>query len=230
MLNNFHYAYLVADIGYFLIWLALFLKRKDLRKEMFIMSLLIAPFGFTQFFYFHDYWHPDYLWGMIFGLAGIEDILWCFFIGGITVVIYEEIFKTSYLRKNANSHPYWMCLFAALSVTFLFVGTMILHLNSMYVSVIIMLTFGIAILIFRHDLIKHAFYSGILVGLIMFLFYFLFFDIIFIHIIEKWWLLQNVSGLLIFGVPIEEIMFGFSWGFVAGPAYEFVTGLRLKKQ
>lgn len=229
MFNNFHYAYLVACLGYFFIWLLLFLRRKDLRKEMLLMSLLVAPFGFTQYFYMRDYWHPAYAFGTILNLAGIEDIIWCFFVGGIVVVIYEEIFKAKYSTRQMKGHPYWMIGFVIAAVILLYIGNIILKFNSMYVSVFIMMLAGILILLFRHDLLKHAFFSGIFMGVMMLLFYVLFFDVIFSHIIEKWWLLKNVSGILILGVPIEEIMFGFSYGFVAGPAYEFLTGLKLSK-
>ena len=47
MFHDFQYAYFVADLGFFVIWLILYLLRRDLRKEMLIMSLLVMPFGFT---------------------------------------------------------------------------------------------------------------------------------------------------------------------------------------
>jgi hypothetical protein len=220
----------VADLGFFIIWLILYLKRSDLRKEMLIMSLLVAPFGFTQYFYIHDYWHPAYAFGMIFGMAGIEDIIWCFFIGGIAVVVYEEIFGIKYSKRRAENHPFWMLGFALSAVAIFFIGSILLGFNSMYVSIAIMLFFGVSVLLFRHDLLRHAFFSGLFMGGIMFFFYLLFFNNVFDGIIQKWWFLKNVSGILILGVPIEELIWGFSWGFVAGPAYEFISGVRLKKQ
>jgi membrane protease YdiL (CAAX protease family) len=63
----------------------------------------------------------------------------------------------------------------------------------------------------------------------MLIFYLLFCNVIFRGIIQNWWNIKNLSGILIFGIPIEELMWVFSWGFVAGPTYEFITGLRFKK-
>ena len=229
MFHDFQYAYFVADLGFFVIWLILYLLRRDLRKEMLIMSLLVMPFGFTQYFYFRDYWQPDYAFGMMFGLAGVEDLIWCFLVGGIAIVIYEEIFGIKYSKRHLQNHSYWMFGFSFVAVIMLFIGSMILGFNSMYVSIAIMLLFGVVILIFRHDLLKYAFFSGLLMGGLMFFFYLLFFNNVFSGIIHNWWLLKNVSGILILGVPIEEPMWGFAWGFVAGPAYEFINGLRLKK-
>jgi hypothetical protein len=76
--------------------------------------------------------------------------------------------------------------------------------------------------------LKDALFSGLFVGGLMFIFY-LVFGTLFDGIIQKWWLLKNISGILIFGAPLEELMWGFGWGFVAGPAYEFINGLRFKK-
>ena len=51
---------------------------------------------------------------------------------------------------------------------------------------------------------------------------------IFPNIIEDWWKLENISGIIIFGAPIEELIWGFTWGFFIGPVYEFWRGIKLK--
>ena len=87
---------------------------------------------------------------------------------------------------------------------------------------------GASFLFFRHDLLKDALLSGLLVGGLMFVFYLLF-SLIFDGIINEWWMLKNISGIIIYGAPLEELMWGFGWGFVADPAYEFINGLRFRK-
>jgi hypothetical protein len=47
-------------------------------------------------------------------------------------------------------------------------------------------------------------------------------------IIPAWWRLNKISGMAFLGVPIEELAWGFSWGLVAGPVYEFAAKLNLK--
>lgn len=226
---NYQYAYLVSNLFFLLVWIIFFVIRSDLRKKMLVMSLLIAPLGFTQFFYFRDYWHPSYFLGTIFSVVGVEDILFCFLIGGITAVIYEEIFGLRYAKRHVKNYLSWMFAFFIFGIFWMFVGNIILGFNSMYLSITILLLAGIFILIFRHDLLKDAFFSGIFIGGLMFVFYLLFFNTMFNGIIQKWWLLENISGILILGVPLEELMWAFSWGFVAGPTYEFITGLKFKK-
>lgn len=117
---------------------------------------------------------------------------------------------------------------AFFGVVWMYVGSMVLGFNSIYVSILGFLIIGASILFTRHDLLKDALYSGLLVGGLMFVFYLLF-GLIFDGIIQEWWMLKNISGITIYGAPLEELMWGFSWGFVAGPAYEFMNGLRFRK-
>jgi len=226
MFNNFQHAYLLGDIFFLLVWLILFLLRRDTRKEMFIMSLLVAPMGpISEFFYLRDYWRPELFnsWPI-----GIEDLLFAFSIGGIAAVIYEEFFGKKYEKKDLASHPKWMFAATLFGIAWMFVGNILLGYNSIYVSTLGFLIIGVSFVLFRHDLLKNALFSGLLVSGLMFIFY-LIFGTLFGGIIQKWWLLENISGILILGVPLEELMWGFGWGFVAGPAYEFINGLRIKK-
>ena len=69
--------------------------------------------------------------------------------------------------------------------------------------------------------------SGLSVGILMFLFYKIWIAL-YPNIIQHWWKLENISGILILGVPLEEIIWGFSWGIVGGTIYEFVRGTSFK--
>ena len=84
------------------------------------------------------------------------------------------------------------------------------------------------ILYFRHDLLVDSLMSGLLVGAIMFFGYLIFLTI-FPEAIHQWWILQNISGILILGVPIEELLWAFGWGMVGGPMYEFFAVLKFRK-
>ena len=96
--------YFTGTMLLFLVWIALFFHKKQLQKEMLIMSILVAPMGpLSEILYFADYWHPEYLIP-IFGV-GIEDLLFAFFIGGIGSVIYEEAFIKKIRPSAARTPP-----------------------------------------------------------------------------------------------------------------------------
>ena len=69
MSADFQYAYLLGTLGFLLIWIVLFLNRRDLRRKMLTMSLLIAPIGpFSELFYLRDYWRPQLFNGWAIGI------------------------------------------------------------------------------------------------------------------------------------------------------------------
>ncbi|MCK4649850.1 hypothetical protein KAT36_01325 [Candidatus Pacearchaeota archaeon] len=220
---NYQYSYLIGVGIFFIIWLALFLYRKKFRKEMLTMSIIIAPLGpISQLFYLRDYWNPIYLL-TIFNI-GIEDILFSFLIGGIASVIYEEFFIKKFKRTKKESGNNVIIL-AIIGMVFFIVLNLIFKINSIYASSIGFLIIASVILFKRKDLIKNAIVSGILVTFIMFIFYSIY-TTIFPNIIQDWWQLEKISRILILGIPIEELLWGFTWGFLAGPLYEFWQGKR----
>ncbi len=215
--------YFIGTMFFFIVWLVLFLHKKFLRKEMLIMSLIVAPMGpLSAIFYLRDYWHPEYLFS-IFGV-GIEDLLFSFFIGGIGSVAYEEFFIKK-MRKTKREQSKTLAFIGLICLFLLIILTFVFKINSIYSSSIVFLVAGAIVITKRHDLLKNAIGSGILVALIMLVFY-IFFVGIYPAIIDDWWKLNNISGLLVFGTPIEELIWGFSWGFLSGPFYEFWRGFK----
>ncbi len=223
---SYQYSYLIGSLAFLLVWIVLFLWKKRIRKEMLMMSILVAPLGpISEFFYFKDYWNPDILVN-IFGF-GIEDMIFAFAIGGIAAVIYEEIF----IRKQKKTRPEKnkTIVFSVISaLILLIILNLILKINSIYASSLIFLFFGLIIIYKRRDLIKNAIVSGLLVLSLMFVFYILFIKFLFSDFFIKYWQFNNISGITFFGIPIGELLWGFSWGFLAGPFYEFWKGLKEK--
>ena len=148
--------------------------------------------------------------------------------GGIVGVIYEEFFGKRFSKRHLEGHPFFAFLLILIGISTVFIGTMVLKINSIYVSSAMFLLFGMVTLLIRHDLVKHAFFSGLFLGIVT-----LIFEIItvfiFPNLINNWWLLGNLSRVFVVGIPIEEIVFASTFGFVAGPMYEFVFGSKLLK-
>ncbi|HEV3245136.1 MAG TPA: lycopene cyclase domain-containing protein [Candidatus Paceibacterota bacterium] len=217
------YAYLIGDSILLFVWLVLFALRKDLRVQMIAMSLIVAPMGpLSELFYLRDYWDPRLIGGF---RLGFEDLLFAFAIGGIAAVIYEEIFMRREKRAKVSRPRHWIMGSACFALAWMLLGVFAFHINSIYVSISDLLAIGIAMLAVRRDLIGDAVLSGLSVCVLLFVFDFTFLHL-FPGVIQAWWQLRNLSGVLIAGVPLEELMWGFGWGFVAGPSYEFLLGLK----
>ncbi|MEK7128363.1 MAG: lycopene cyclase domain-containing protein [Patescibacteria group bacterium] len=224
---DYQYAYLVGNLFIlFPIWLAFFLHRRDLRTEILKMSLILGLCGpISQMWYLQDYWSPQTFTGT---RIGIEDFLFGFFIGGIVSVVYLEMFN-KHLSRPKNRHHHWRLLFVFIAI-FLFFFNILFYfgVNSIYASIAAFLSLAVFIYYFRQDLFIDGLASGIFLAIIMFLAY-LAFLFVFPETISRWWFLHNISGILILGIPMEELLWAFSLGLVAGPTYEFLTGIKILK-
>lgn len=214
----YQYAYAIGSVIIFPLWLILFIFRKDLRREMLILGFFVGIFALLpEFLWFlKDYWDPlryltvfAYVW---------QEFLFGFLLGGIASVIYEFLFD----KKERKGKIHWLHFFIPPLVVLASFGifTNIFHINSMYSNIIGFCLLLLIIIVSRPDLLVDSLVSGITVGIlcmtgytVMFFFY--------PRLIADWWLLQNTSGILIRGIPLEEIVWFFMFGLVCGPMYEF---------
>jgi len=222
----YQYAGLVYITILFFIWLIIFFKRKDLRKEMLLISFFTGILGPISEFFYKDYWKPEYAFRY---LPMLEDYLFGFFIGGISAVIYTAIFSKRLIKKQKGI-LYWPMLFLIFTgLSILIILNLILEINSIYASFIAFIIVISIIWWRRPDLIKNSIYSGLFLAIMSIILY-LFYLKLYPNIIQDWWLLHNISGILIFGIPIEEPIWFFLWGMIGGPLYEFWQkyGLKVK--
>lgn len=224
---SYQFAYLLLAILLIPLWLILFIARKDLRHKMLVLSLIIGIIGpFSELWYIQDYWDP----GTVFNIPiGIESVLYPFLLGGISSVIYEEVFKKRYRKKKDKQH-HWNLIFLiiviigfiSLNVLFFF-----FRINSIYASATAYLIIASLIFIYRKDLIISGIFSGILLGVIFMVEYWILLSI-YPHLFEKIWMMDNLSGIKIMRVPLEELVWSFTWGTIAGIMYEFYLGLKFE--
>ena len=226
---TYQFAYLIGNLLIlFPIWLLLFVRRKDLHKEMFIVSLLVGIVGpISELWYLKDYWRPETFMGWP---IGIEDFLFGFFIGGISSVIYEELIGKKHSNRLNRTHHWSLFLIPVVGILLFVFNVLFFYfqINSIYASIITFFLLALIILYFRRDLIIDSLMSGFLTGFVMLGSYLIFLSL-FPEAIQRWWLLDNISRILVYGIPIEELMWAFGWGMIGGPAYEFFTGLNFNK-
>lgn len=220
---SYLYSYLIGDLTLLIVWFILFYFRKDVRKEMLIISLLIGIGGlFAETIYTIDWWQPLTITGT---LIGIEDFLFGFAIGGIGSSIYEVIFKKKIRIKNVNQKKRFnqnknILLFGASIVVLLFITFFLMNLNSFYSSII---SLGIPIIymnVKRKDLILNSILSGFFLMLTSFL-AFITVELITPGWINSAWFLENLSGIIILTAPLEDLIWFFLMGMFIGPLYEF---------
>jgi hypothetical protein len=229
-----HLAWLLWSCLLIILWGIVYfmIRSRDLRKRMLVVSLLTSLLGLTEPIFVPAYWHPPSLFNLAANTGfDIESIIFSFGIGGLGFALYMLVFPVEKEEavpmdeRIAARHKYhiWMLLVAPAVFIVFFLAT---GLNPIYVSVIAMMCGGIATWYCRPDLKKKMFVSAFLF-LGLYFVYFLTLIAMFPDYVQQVWNLPAISGILIVGIPIEELMFAFSFGFYWSTVYEHATWKRL---
>lgn len=236
-MNSIHepqFAWLLWSLLLIVIWgiIYVLLKNKEGKKEMLTVSLWTSLLGLTEPLFVPEYWNPPSLFDLAHRTGfDIESLIFSFGIGGIAFVLYEWIFHAEHKEisapvHHASHHRYH--LWAILSAPVIFITlALITTLNPIYISVIALMVGGFATWYCRPDLKKKMIISAF-IFLALYFFYFLTLIAVYPGYVEQVWLLDRISGILIIDIPLEELMFAFSFGFFWSSIYEHFTWKKLK--
>jgi hypothetical protein len=221
--------YLMFCFLYFLVWLPMYLYRKDLHREMITLSLLFGIAGVaSELTYVGDWWQPATVTGT---RIGIEDLLIGFFIGGIIAVAYEELFRkrigrSTLMHSKWTELGHWMFLVAFAAV--FFTAYYVFDISSFYASLLAFWLFTTYMLFQRSDLLIDALMSA-LIAVVIGTTVYMTLNIFYPNFIQHYWYLPDVwFSRLFLGIPLAEYIWYFSAGAFIGPLYEFVEHAKLR--
>lgn len=228
------YAWLVWNLILIAVWLFVYisLKNKESRKEMAVVSLWSSISGLMEPLFVPDYWNPPSLFGLAQKTGfDIESLLFAFGTAGLAVVLYEKIFPVKHEKMPESEQRlprHRLHRYAILSspVTFLLL-TLFTNLNPIYSVIISLLVGGLLTLYCRPDLKIKMGASALIFGGFYFI-YFLTLIALYPGYVEMVWNLKAISGVLILGIPLEELLFALSFGFLWSSIYEHFTWRKLK--
>jgi hypothetical protein len=220
---RYHYVWLAWSGTFLLPWVWLYLANPGHRRVMLRTSLATAIFGLTEPIYVPSYWKPPSL----FDLAqrtrfDIESLIFTFAIGGIGCALYDTLTRRDLSGVSAaerHSSRHRLHRLALLAPYLLFVPLYFLPWNAIYPSLLCLLIGAIASVICRPDLRRKTLIGGLL-----------FFGLYLVFMlgllwsspgyIERVWNLRALSGVLIAGIPLEELLFGLTFGMYWTGVYE----------
>ena len=225
------YAWLIWSLIFFLLWLLVYFFKKPFRKEMLRVSFWTMPFGLTEPLFVPQYWNPPTLFNLAQKTGfDLESFIFSFAIGGMGSVLYKIVFK----RDNGTFKPaegnhqkhkiHFYSLFTPV-VVFLLLA-LLTNLNHIYCGIVALFMGGIAALFCRPDLQMKIWVGGILF-LVLYFTYFKLLTLLFPEYVSAVWNFETISGILIFGVPLEELLFGFTFGIFWSSLYEHILWLRV---
>ncbi len=235
MITSEHYAWLLWSLLLLVIWavIYLFLKTKESKREMLIVSAWTSLLGLTEPIFVPRYWNPPSLFNLAYHTGfDLESFIFSFAIGGIAVVLYELFFAGRHDVMSAMEHHnmrHRWHLWALLSAPIVFMGLLLFSpLNPIYSAFIAMMVGGFATWFWRPDLKKKMGASAV-VFLVLYFLYFLTLIAAYPGYVERVWNLPAISGILFLGVPLEELMFAFGLGFFWSSVYEHLTWRKIIK-
>lgn len=227
------YVWFLWSVAFLVPWGGLYVAYRAERQAMLLTSLFTAPFGLTEPIFVPAYWSPPSL----FDLANrtgfdVESIIFCFAIGGVGAVLYNVLTGQRHrpvgdLERHQPLHRHHYAALAAPFVSFpVFYA---LPWNPIYAAIIAMVIGGLANIWCRPDLKRKTWIGGAL-----FLVYYAAF---FAGLVQLWpdyvahvWNLATLSGIIIGGVPLEELLFAASFGLYWAGAYEHFTWTGIARQ
>lgn len=228
------YIWFIWSLILLAIWLVIYvtLGSKNKRREMITVSLWTSLLGLTEPLFVPAYWSPPSLFDLAIKTGfDIESLIFSFGIGGIAVVIYELLFKSKNIdisshAKHLPLHRFHLWTILSAPVVFV-VLLFVTHLNPLHVAIIAMMVGGFATWYCRPDL-KTKMITSAFMFLILYFLYFLTLIAMSPRYVEKVWNLKAISGILVLGIPLEELLFAFSFGFIWSSIYEHLKWKRLK--
>ena len=231
---SIQYAWLLWSLLLVGLWIGVYfaLKSREERKEMFIVSAWTSLLGLTEPLFVPEYWSPPSLFNLAkqFGFD-LESPIFAFAAGGIVFVLYQLIFHKRHqqmpkISRHASRHRfhYVVVLLVPVSIVGLLFGT---NLNPIYDFINAGIVGGLAAWYCRPDLGKKMLISA---GLFLVLYYIYFLTLVaaFPGYVEDVWNIKALSGILITGIPLEELLFAIALGFYWSSVYEHLTWRKVK--
>lgn len=228
-MRDYQYTWLIWSVTFLCPWAVLWIALPDHRAVMWKTSLFMAPVGLTEPLFVPEYWNPPSLFDLA-QLTGfdIESIVFSFAIGGIGAVLYNVIVRRRLVAvpEHERHHERHRFHYLALALPFaLFPALYFLSWNPIYAGIVAMVAGALANVLCRPDLKLNTLVGGLLfLGL---------YTVLLLGLewsapgyIGQVWNLQALSGVLVYGLPLEELLFGFSFGLFWTGVYEHFTWKR----
>lgn len=218
------YAWLIGALIFLFLWCLIFIKNRNYRRNMLILSFLTMSLGLTEPLFVPSYWHPLSLFDLAKRTGfDIESLIFAFAIGGIGSFLYSSIFNIHMepLPETATSNKRhrWHSLILSSPLIIFIIFALLTSLNHIYCAIIAMATGALGALYCRPDLAVKILIGGLLFLLLYFVFFFTLIAI-FPDFVQDTWNMQALSGVLIFKVPLEELLFAFTFGMLWSSLYE----------
>jgi hypothetical protein len=197
---------------------------------MILASVFTAPFGLTEPLFVPRYWNPPSLFDLAQRTGfDVESLIFCFGIGGVGAVLVNVLTQRIAVPVGSaeRHHPtHRLHRWVLFSPSVVFLVLLPVGWNPIYPGIVAMLIGAVLSAWCRPDLSRHA----LLGGLVFLIYYMVFLTGLDFTAptgyIAEVWNLEDLSGLSLGFMPLEELLFAVAFGSYWAGAYEHVTWRR----
>lgn len=223
---TYHYVWLLWSAAFLVPWAILFVAAGSFRREMLRVSALTSLLGLTEPIFVPEYWNPPSLFELARRTGfDLESLIFSFAIGGIGAAVYRVLLRRALravppAERHGARHRFHTLAIAAPALVF--PPLYLLPWNPIYPAMVGLAVGGAANVLCRPDLARASLIGGLLFTAL----YAVFMTLLIVSApgyVEQVWNLPALSGLLVAGIPIEELLFGFAFGTYWAGIYEHFT-------
>jgi hypothetical protein len=221
---SYHYVWLVWSVGFLVPWgVLLYLARPSARVQMVKVSAATSLLGLSEPLFVPEYWNPPTLFDLAQRTGfDIESLVFCFAIGGIATVLYNSLARRAVVPAHPGEralHRHRLHLLAMAAPFATFPALYFLPWNPIYPGIAALAVGGAANALCRPDLLRNTLIGGASF-LALYAVFMLLLRTLAPGYIEQVWNLPALSGLLLAGIPLEELAFGAAFGAYWSGLYE----------
>jgi len=223
---RYHFVWLLWASAFMVPWGMLYLAKPRQRRVMWRTSLVTALFGLTEPIFVPAYWNPPSLFELARRTGfDIESFIFAFAVGGIGAILYNAATRGDHLPMcpEERTQPRHRLHRAVLILPpVLLAPAYLLPWNPIYPSLLCLALGALGSTICRPDLRVNTIVGG---GLFLSLYSVFMLGLRWFApgYIETVWNLSALSGVLVYGIPLEELLFGLTFGMYWSGIYEHLT-------
>ncbi len=212
---TYTYSYLIMDLLFLVGWVFFFVKCKEIRKEILIISVGLGLMGlFLETIYIGDWWMPLTITGRI---PAIESFLYAFAKGGFAMGLFYMFFKGNEGEIDVRKYV----IIIGLVIILFMIMHYFFEINT-FITTITILILGLARIYYkRPEVIKASILSGLLFLIIAVIIYNIV-ELITPGWIEAFWYFRNVPEIILLNMPVDDLIYYPLFGAAIGSIYEYV--------
>jgi hypothetical protein len=222
-MRDYQYVWLLWSGAFLAPWALLYFLWQGLRPHILRVSAATSLLGLTEPIFVPRYWNPPSLFDLAQRTGfDVESFIFCFAIGGIGSALYNALARRDFRRvPDAERHSARHRFHALALVTpyLSFPPLYALPWNPIYPGIVALAIGAASTVACRPELARKALFGGLLF-LALYAAFMVLLVVFAPGYIERVWNLADLSGLLLAGIPMEELVFGFAFGMYWSGLYE----------